>query len=541
MKATTRERVSASGGETAPCAACAPSAAALAGAAAGADGSQGTPSIADAPLTRSDLTPSDGTGNQAAGSPPLVSALAFGLFLSWVYLACFSSKLFPADGATSDLAPFGQIVSFAGYLAWVAVCVVRYRHLTVRWGGRMLAMAGLAALGTVGVAASSFLPDAASAQVLLGAAAIATGLGTGCLLVSWVLLFVHGRWHVPLQVGAGLLVSFLVTSVVLLLPFPAATCAIVLLPAASGLCILFASRRVPFDADAPEPAPEPPADPSVCRMPPRLVLGLSAMGLVYGLAYGFAFAYAPTGIEASVSCLAVNAIVGGIVIVYAVRWGKNIGYSAFNLAILPAAGFAQCVLAVFQTDYLPVAFFIMRLAYVLFDVMLWLQLPKVYERIGTVRTFLVSRLVLEGSTAVGIVARELLAYTGFQVFGLVALAALAYLLIALTLAFRGESVGNVWDLMPEQAAYTGKFRRACASITEEYGLTQRESEVMGLVMRGRSGTFVQDKLFISKSTFQTHMRNLYHKLDVHSNQELLDLLERTLDEEKEGNHAANRT
>ena len=55
---------------------------------------------------------------------------------------------------------------------------------------------------------------------------------------------------------------------------------------------------------------------------------------------------------------------------------------------------------------------------------------------------------------------------------------------------------------------------------------------MGLVLRGRNGTYIEEQLVISKSTFQTHMRNLYHKLDVHSNQELLDVLEEYLEKMK---------
>jgi DNA-binding NarL/FixJ family response regulator len=48
---------------------------------------------------------------------------------------------------------------------------------------------------------------------------------------------------------------------------------------------------------------------------------------------------------------------------------------------------------------------------------------------------------------------------------------------------------------------------------------------MKLVAHGRNGTFVQEKLFISKSTYQTHMRNLYKKLGIHSDQKLIDIIE----------------
>ena len=54
----------------------------------------------------------------------------------------------------------------------------------------------------------------------------------------------------------------------------------------------------------------------------------------------------------------------GVVLLFALRFGKNFGYSAANLAILPIAGFAQCMIAVLQTQFLPASFFCMRFAYV---------------------------------------------------------------------------------------------------------------------------------------------------------------------------------
>lgn len=476
------------------------------------------------PLGRADLRMGSGRFGMLA-SAPLMSALALGLLLAWIYLAWFSPKLFPAGGVTEGMAAAGEMSSFAGYLAWVLLCVVRYRRLVAQWNGRLLLCAGVSSVGTALVAAAAFAGDVGALPMLVCIASAAAGLGSGCILVSWALQFARGDEHASLQVGGGLLVSFAVTCAALLLPFEAAAPLIALLPFASGVAIVCATRARGTAAQA---APRTPVDPAATRLPWRLALGLTAMGLVYGLAYGFAFDYAEMGIEMSVGCLLVNGLVGAVVLAYAVKAGKNFGYSAANLAILPLAGFAQCMIVALQTELLPVSFFIVRLAYVLFDVMLWLQLPKVYARIGTVRTFLVSRLLLEGSAAVGIAMRQLLVSTGFEVFEAVSLSVLAYVLVALTLAFRGESVGNVWDLMPEPVVRTGRFRRACRQISTGHGLTQREAEIMRLVMRGRSGSFVQEKLFISKSTFQTHMRNLYHKLDVHSNQELLDLLECTM-------------
>ena len=59
-----------------------------------------------------------------------------------------------------------------------------------------------------------------------------------------------------------------------------------------------------------------------------------------------------------------------------------------------------------------------------------------------------------------------------------------------------------------------------------YGLTPREADVARLFVRGRSTSRIAEDLYISTGTVATHLRNVYHKTDVHSRQELLDLFER---------------
>ncbi len=66
----------------------------------------------------------------------------------------------------------------------------------------------------------------------------------------------------------------------------------------------------------------------------------------------------------------------------------------------------------------------------------------------------------------------------------------------------------------------------CKAVTERYKLSPRESEVLTYLVRGRNAKHIAEKLFISESTTKTHISNIYRKLGIHSQQELLDLLER---------------
>ena len=59
---------------------------------------------------------------------------------------------------------------------------------------------------------------------------------------------------------------------------------------------------------------------------------------------------------------------------------------------------------------------------------------------------------------------------------------------------------------------------------EKYGLTSREKEVLELLMRGRSRTFIRETLFISKGTVDTHINHIYKKAGVRSKEELERLM-----------------
>ena len=66
----------------------------------------------------------------------------------------------------------------------------------------------------------------------------------------------------------------------------------------------------------------------------------------------------------------------------------------------------------------------------------------------------------------------------------------------------------------------------CEAIAARVGLTRRELEVMQLICKGRSKRYIAEKFVISENTVRTYAKQLYAKLDVHSRQELLTLVER---------------
>ncbi len=68
----------------------------------------------------------------------------------------------------------------------------------------------------------------------------------------------------------------------------------------------------------------------------------------------------------------------------------------------------------------------------------------------------------------------------------------------------------------------------CHDLAAHKGLTKREIEVLSLLARGRDVSWIEEKLFISRNTVNTHRKNIYKKLGVHTQQELLSLIEEAI-------------
>ena len=61
-----------------------------------------------------------------------------------------------------------------------------------------------------------------------------------------------------------------------------------------------------------------------------------------------------------------------------------------------------------------------------------------------------------------------------------------------------------------------KNKRMVSLADEELSLTKRELEILECLAQGYSDKEIASSLYISEHTSRTHIRNIYHKMDVHS-------------------------
>ncbi|MBR2836671.1 MAG: helix-turn-helix transcriptional regulator [Coriobacteriales bacterium] len=63
-------------------------------------------------------------------------------------------------------------------------------------------------------------------------------------------------------------------------------------------------------------------------------------------------------------------------------------------------------------------------------------------------------------------------------------------------------------------------------VASRYALSQREQGILSYLLRGYSLPAIRNELYISKGTVDTYVQRIYRKCDVHSRQELIDLVYR---------------
>ena len=78
---------------------------------------------------------------------------------------------------------------------------------------------------------------------------------------------------------------------------------------------------------------------------------------------------------------------------------------------------------------------------------------------------------------------------------------------------------------PNQKDHRGLWKNRCLKFAEHYRLSPRQQEVMLLLAKGRDTIYIEETLAISGHTAKAHIYNIYSKTNVHSRQELINLIE----------------
>lgn len=250
-------------------------------------------------------------------------------------------------------------------------------------------------------------------------------------------------------------------------------------------------------------------------------------------------------------------------------YGMFVSRVSLNLGILyrvamPLFALALVLIALFGGDNASLAFFMMSMASVLFEILTWALLVEITRttHYPPLLIFAVGRLAVH----IGIVAGELTAFAMIGSLLVFAILAIGILFVSAGFTFAdrdttfffepptpeelerlGIAVGEGKALSgtrADDAAASGRGPNQPESVVDEdllirsnltgridamakeYGFSPREKEVFALWVTGRGSKYIQETFVISEATVKTHVRHIYEKCDVHNRAELMSRLEK---------------
>lgn len=111
-------------------------------------------------------------------------------------------------------------------------------------------------------------------------------------------------------------------------------------------------------------------------------------------------------------------------------------------------------------------------------------------------------------------------------FPAVAALCLGVLACAGTIVFTQADLQKCYEAAPVPAhGATATIAQRCTAVAQSAGLTAREAQVLGLLVRGRTVHDVCDELVIAPGTAKHHVGNIYRKLGVGDRRSLYDAVE----------------
>lgn len=529
-------------------------------------------------------TPAEGEGETRRRRPVddaallnfLIVVLGFGLCRAWIVFCLGAPLVFPAASPTHWI-----------YLASGALCAAVVA-LICRAGGNAIALMRrlLFRITPFALLASGILiPLAirANSELLMICGFVVGGIGAGPLQVLWGDRFSHHSVH--FAAFASPAAAIVTASVAALSSSQTSFMGFIVVPLLSfGLLVFHADRTghpwrelvgksdpdssrdsTPQSAVA-EPAEAMAAQPTGFRAGSRVPLGVGKLmfsimtfSLLCRMFDTMNSGEDPLAFLGGSPIFAL-VVVGAAFIAIVAKAGDRFNPTFIYRLSLPIMVAGYVAIALLFDSHAAISLLIINVGYEFFDILTWVLFVDASRRrnenalyifglgvafmfcgmaLGNAASHILDTLVAGGNVQANVVAMAAILCLVIVAFLVLPEGTVAQLSRREGHAERGEGATTenndlaesgakdsaAGDGQADGAAMADRIERHCAAVARDFGLTPRESEVIVLLAYGRTLAIIARDLHIAQGTARTHIENIYRKLDVHKQQELIDLVE----------------
>lgn len=529
-------------------------------------------------------TPAEGEGETRRRRPVddaallnfLIVVLGFGLCRAWIVFCLGAPLVFPAASPTHWI-----------YLASGALCAAVVA-LICRAGGSSIALMRrlLFRITPFALLASGILiPLAirANSELLMVCGFVAGGIGAGPLQVLWGDRFSHHSIH--FAAFASPAAAIVTASVAALSSSQTSFMGFIVVPLLSfGLLVFHAdrtghpwrelvgksdpdsSRDSASQSAVAEPAEAMTAQPTGFRAGSRVPLGVGKLmfsimtfSLLCRMFDTMNSGEDPLAFLGGSPIFAL-VVVGAAFIAIVAKAGDRFNPTFIYRLSLPIMVAGYVAIALLFDSHAAISLLIINVGYEFFDILTWVLFVDASRRrnenalyifglgvafmfcgmaLGNAASHILDTLVAGGNVQANVVAMAAILCLVIVAFLVLPEGTVAQLSRREGHAERGEEPtaenndlaeseakdSAAGDGQANGATTADRIERHCAAVARDFGLTPRESEVIVLLAYGRTLAIIARDLHIAQGTARTHIENIYRKLDVHKQQELIDLVE----------------
>ncbi|MEY8561708.1 LuxR C-terminal-related transcriptional regulator [Eggerthellaceae bacterium 3-80] len=449
----------------------------------------------------------------------------FACILAWQFITFFSTTIHYST--RNDISHFNSVVGFAS-LGMIAVMLlaaivpsVFSRCMcirAVRWAAPLLVL-----LSSIVLVAVEHVDD--FQQPWCSIASTVAGVGVGALFVGWSKVFARMD---SLQVMAKSATSFLLSAVifalVVALPLAASIVCTVLLPLLSGLALyhglhIWSSKEAEESSNTPFRA-------GAFSISAVLSLGV----LAWTGSFAQALLFDPLFIIDNGSYpwfFIIGSVVAVVVICAPMLSSDSLDFAGAYRSSVFTMGLIFLLVPIVDSgtgiaDALGLSIYcvVLLLTWVVLARITGLYQLPVLVTFGIGWSALVSGSL--AGTFIGGLLRTFVDMTP-RLLSVCTLVCVVLLFFAYLFLFTEKSMAKL--LGGSSFGAKRPFHERGHQIALDYGLTKREEETMMLIAKGRTNARICEELGVTPGTVNSHLSNLYKKLDVHDRQEVIDLVE----------------
>lgn len=503
--------------------------------------------------------------------------LGFGLHWTWVYVTMYAASHVFLPGITD--AQLGStrfyIISMIFLVLTVGLIGVFCERVSPYLNRRatLITAACIMSAGTIFLFLAGLIPYAA--PVFAAIAGALTGIGSGSLLLCWG--DAYRRRETPAMVmnaAFAIIFAFVLYALIISqLPYPFGALVTCILPfiEVTFLLSVLQRRRLCSQAkssllddseyrDEEKRQEESRPDPNCLSEMPTFqklrvhksafALKIGTSAFIFGLALGSLREFAlKSTLSASDPTSQIILVAGSglaaLLLIGSTLFLKNDGFDSYYRAFVPFIAIILLLIPSLTSGNHVIANLILFVGCICFELMMWVAFAEIAHRyrLSALLVFGFGRAFLTTGTLVGVLAAQALETpNGLFALGdgdgaLGSTLMIVALLIGYCLLPRERDIKAM--VIPDEveeklatdswedsvAVRQGRFVRRCERIANTYLLSNRETEVLYLLAKGRNAAFIQKKLFISEGTARTHIWRIYKKLDIHTQQELIDMID----------------